>query len=208
MRWFVAATMLCVLFLASPAHARSAADRPDSFYTAQGYVAGEAARFDRAQRFRSKAEYRSWRRANRATRHARVGGREFRDVQRVVGTGGPVLLEQARSTIGATARQLGVPSSLWCADAVNLWLRRAGFPTISSRWARAFVSYGRSAGGPAPGVIAVFPRGKNPRNGHVGVVASVRGDTMQIISGNCGRTVCVSPYPVRRAIAFRWPPGA
>src|SRR5664280_202591 len=79
-----------------------------------------------------------------------------------------VLLEALRWR-GRTAKQIGLPSQLWCADFMNFVLRRAGGKGTQSRSARSFLEYGKRLDGPRVGAIAIlFRRGGN--NGHVGVV--------------------------------------
>src|SRR5271167_4874676 len=53
-----------------------------------------------------------------------------------------VLLEALRWR-GRTARQIGLPAKLWCADFMNFILRRAGGKGTQSRAARSFLDYGK-----------------------------------------------------------------
>ncbi|MDO9443543.1 MAG: TIGR02594 family protein [Beijerinckiaceae bacterium] len=106
----------------------------------------------------------------------------------------------ARRYLGATARQLGLPQRLWCADFVNLVERRSGRRGTGSRLAKSFSGYGRRLSGPAVGAIAVMSR---RGGGHVGVVSGVTasGDPI-VISGNHGRRVAESVYPRGRILAY------
>lgn len=96
--------------------------------------------------------------------------------------------------------------SLWCADFMNLVLKRSGLEGTSSSMARSFASYGKRLPGPRVGAIAVLARGKN--GGHVGIVTGVdeKGNPT-LISGNHGNKVAESTYPKGRVIAYVWPTG-
>lgn len=112
--------------------------------------------------------------------------------------GSPDLVGRAQAYLGKTARELGLPARLWCADFVNMLLHRKH----ASRSARSFAHYGSPANAGCVGCIAVFRRG---RGGHVGVVSGWDGSNPIVISGNHGRAVGVGEYPRRRLIALRNP---
>jgi hypothetical protein len=65
-------------------------------------------------------------------------------------------VEVARQYLGATARQIGLPSSLWCADFANLVERKLGHPGTGSRMAASFAHYGQRISGPQVGAIALM----------------------------------------------------
>ena len=116
-----------------------------------------------------------------------------------------VLLEALRWR-GRTARQIGLPTKLWCADFMNFVLRRAGGKGTHSRAARSFLKYGKKLDGPRVGAIAILYR-KGPNNGHVGVVRGTDGQGNPIlVSGNHGLTVRQSIYPKSRVMAYVMPP--
>lgn len=115
-----------------------------------------------------------------------------------------VLLEALRWR-GHTAKQIGVPSKLWCADFMNFVLKRTGGKGTGSRAARSFLKYGKVLDGPRVGAIAILSRG--PNNGHVGVVRGTDGQGNPIVvSGNHGPTVMQSTYPKARVLAYVMPP--
>lgn len=116
-----------------------------------------------------------------------------------------VLLEALRWR-GRSARQIGLPTKLWCADFMNFVLRRAGGNGTHSRSARSFLQYGKKLDGPRVGAIAIlYRRGAN--NGHVGVVRGTDGQgNPVIISGNHGNAVRQSVYPKSRVLAYVMPP--
>ncbi|MGE0563810.1 MAG: TIGR02594 family protein [Pseudolabrys sp.] len=118
---------------------------------------------------------------------------------------GAILLEALRYR-GRTANQLGLPTQLWCADFMNLVLRKAGGKGTSSRAARSFLNFGKKLDGPRVGAIVIFRRG-GPLNGHVGIVRGTDGKGNPIvISGNSGKVVRQSMYPKERVLGYMMPP--
>ncbi len=120
--------------------------------------------------------------------------------------GAAMLLLEALRWRGSTARQLGLPTKLWCADFMNFVLRKAGGKGTHSRAARSFLQYGKRLNGPRVGAIAILYRA-GPNNGHVGVVRGTdgRGNPI-IVSGNHGRAVRQSVYSKHRVLAYVMPP--
>lgn len=120
--------------------------------------------------------------------------------------GGAMLLLEALRYRGRTARQLGLPTKLWCADFMNFVLRRAGSKGTRSRAARSFLQYGKRLKEPRVGAIAILRRG-GPNNGHVGVVRGTDGRGNPIlVSGNSANKVRQSTYPKHRVLAYVMPP--
>lgn len=116
-----------------------------------------------------------------------------------------VLLEALRWR-GRTAKQLGLPTQLWCADFMNFVLRKAGTKGTQSRAARSFLQYGKKLDSPRVGAIAIMSR-KGANTGHVGVVRGTDGQGNPIIvSGNHGPTVTQSVYPKHKVLAYVMPP--
>ena len=116
-----------------------------------------------------------------------------------------VLLEALRWR-GRTARQLGLPAQLWCADFMNFVLHNAGGKGTQSRAARSFLDFGKKLDGPRVGAIAIMYR-KGPNSGHVGVVRGTDGQGNPIVvSGNHGLTVRESTYPKAKVMAYVMPP--
>ncbi len=116
-----------------------------------------------------------------------------------------VLLEALRWR-GRTARQIGLPAKLWCADFMNFVLRRAGGKGTQSRAARSFLQYGKKLDGPRVGAIAILYR-KGTNSGHVGVVRGTDGlGNPILVSGNHGHMVAQSVYPKSKVMAYVMPP--
>lgn len=118
---------------------------------------------------------------------------------------GLVLLEALRWR-GRSAKQLGLPAKLWCADFMNFVIRQAGAKGTRSRAARSFLEFGKKLDGPRVGAIAIMSRA-GPNNGHVGVVRGTDGQGNPIVvSGNHGPVVTQSVYPKHKVLAYVMPP--
>jgi uncharacterized protein (TIGR02594 family) len=140
---------------------------------------------------------------------AMAGTRSARGEELVSRAGMPALsaapwLDEARGWLGARSHQMGLPSTLWCADFVNFVLARRGLRGTGARTARSFAQWGERLDGPRVGAIAVMRRGRG--GGHVGIVSGVdaRGNPI-IVSGNHGRRVAEAVYPRGRIHAYVWP---
>jgi len=120
--------------------------------------------------------------------------------------GGASLLLEALRYRGANAKQLGLPTQLWCADFMNFVIRKAGANGTRSRAARSFLEFGKKLDGPRVGAIAILRRG-GPLNGHVGIVRGTDGQGNPIlISGNSGNMVRQSAYPKEKVLGYVMPP--
>ncbi|HEX5778783.1 MAG TPA: TIGR02594 family protein [Xanthobacteraceae bacterium] len=94
--------------------------------------------------------------------------------------------------------------SLWCADFLNLVLKKSGMQGTSSSMAKSFASYGTRIPGPKVGAIAILSRGKG--GGHVGIVTGIdESGNPILISGNHNNTVAEASYSRGRIIAYVWP---
>ena len=120
--------------------------------------------------------------------------------------GGASLLLEALRYRGANAKQLGLPTQLWCADFMNFVIKKAGARGTRSRAARSFLEFGKKLDGPRVGAIAILRRG-GPLNGHVGIVRGTDGQGNPIlISGNSGNMVRQSAYPKEKVLGYVMPP--
>lgn len=86
----------------------------------------------------------------------------------------------------------------WCADAMNAWLRRAGYRGTGDGRAISFARWGRPAGGPRVGSVAVLRH-------HVGIVAGRERGKIILLSGNHGGRVAFGAYSPHRILAYREP---
>lgn len=87
---------------------------------------------------------------------------------------------------GKTARQLGLPSTLWCADFANLVRKEAGLKAVNSRRAIDQIKNAREIAKPVQGAMMI-----KRRNGghHVDFVEMVFADSVAVIGGNVGGRV-------------------
>ena len=106
------------------------------------------------------------------------------------------LIVKASRYIGANARQLGLPPTLWCADFMNM--------LVGGRDRRAFSYLRRGRPAPHGCVNCVAVTGRRG-GGHVGIVKGYdnRGNPI-LISGNHSRRVGVGVYARSRVIAYRY----
>lgn len=102
------------------------------------------------------------------------------------------LVNAARSSIGSSARDLGVRQNLWCMAALNKWLGRAGLRQSGSDMASSALDLGPHVSGPQVGAVAFMYR---HGGGHAGVVTGVTADgDPVIISGNHNNRVREEVY--------------
>jgi uncharacterized protein (TIGR02594 family) len=102
------------------------------------------------------------------------------------------------------APQIKDDETAWCAAFVGQCLYEAGYKNTRSLAARSYINWGKKCE-PKPGAVVVFARGSNPALGHVGIVKSVSGGNVRIISGNDSNQVKESTRSIASALAFRWP---
>jgi uncharacterized protein (TIGR02594 family) len=104
-------------------------------------------------------------------------------------------------------RFLGDPGNLpWCGDAVESCIAKVltTEPLPSNPfWAQAWASFGIDAGGPAVGSIGVIRW--NAKSGHVGIVAGVDGDRVNLLGGNQSNSINIASFARSKFVAFRWP---
>lgn len=87
----------------------------------------------------------------------------------------------------------------WCSSFVNYCVERAGLAGTNSKRALSWheLPWGREvAAEPREGDIAVFRRsGPHGSGGHVGFVVGADDHTIQVLGGNQGSRINISPYP-------------
>ncbi len=82
----------------------------------------------------------------------------------------------------------------WCRDALNVWLRQAGFYTDGDGRARAVAKIVQPIARPVVGAVAWQAH-------HAAVVSAVNGNRVTLISGNYGNRVAIE---TTRAGAYRY----
>jgi uncharacterized protein (TIGR02594 family) len=103
----------------------------------------------------------------------------------------------------------------WCSSFANWCVSTAGFQGSGKASARSWLRWGDPLATSTPvfGCVAVFKRGHNPIEGHVGFLVGETPNHIMLLGGNqrgaLSRTgeVCVKPYSKKRLIGFRWPSG-
>lgn len=89
---------------------------------------------------------------------------------------------------------------LVCAVNVNLALKAQGIKGTNSKLARDFLKWGRESP-PVPGAVAIYARGKNPRNGHVAIVSRIQNGKVYVMNpGKRGWKEIIYP---KRALGYR-----
>jgi uncharacterized protein (TIGR02594 family) len=96
----------------------------------------------------------------------------------------------------------------WCAAFCGACLERAGLASTRSLMARSYLKWGDALSEPRAGAIAVFSRGTNPAEGHVGFWLGETEDAVVLLGGNQGNAVSVARYAKSRLLALRWPASA
>lgn len=157
------------------------------------------ARHRQMGRLRSYARY-----SHRAKRVVRVKVREVARAKPVVATASafaPRHITVAKSYLGSTAANLGLPRSLWCGDFMRLVAQKTSLPIPKApRLAQSWKDVGTRSNGQV-GDIAVMSRGRI--SGHVGFVSGQCGnDSILLVSGNHNAKVQEACYP-RRLFTFR-----
>lgn len=128
--------------------------------------------------------------------------REFGEAERAGSSENPRIV--------AMFRDAGHPSVTrdevaWCAAFCGACLERSGIKSTRSLMARSYLDWGVALSTPRMGAVAVFSRGSDPAQGHVGFWLGESGDAVVLLGGNQGNAVSVARYPKSRLLAVRWP---
>ncbi|MGE0024617.1 MAG: TIGR02594 family protein [Hyphomicrobium sp.] len=128
--------------------------------------------------------------------------REFDEAERPGAAHNPRILALYRDAghAGVTADE-----TAWCAAYVGASLERAGVASTRSLLARSYLSWGAPMTAPRMGAVAVFSRGSDPSQGHVGFWLGEVGDDVVLLGGNQSNAVRVARYPKSRLLGVRWP---
>lgn len=112
------------------------------------------------------------------------------------------LADTARLYIGKTASQLGLPTSLWCSDFLNM-ITGGG---THDRMARSWLSRPKLEK-PVIGAVVVFSRGRSGVYGHVGVLTGWdKGGNPIVVAGNAGGNRVRESRHKGRVLAYVMPP--
>lgn len=93
----------------------------------------------------------------------------------------------------------------WCGNFMAYVMSEAGFSLPGQPWrARAWADWGTEVK-PQRGAVAVVPRGKSPKQGHVFLIDKVEGQWVYGLGGNQNDSVSIAKFRKDRLIACRWP---
>jgi len=93
----------------------------------------------------------------------------------------------------------------WCASFVAFCIKNCGLPLPESpQAARSWLKWGTAITIPAFGCVAVFKRGNNPAEGHIGFFLGFEGNDIILLSGNYGNKVAVGKSPKKDILGYRW----
>lgn len=91
----------------------------------------------------------------------------------------------------------------WCAAFVGSCLERSLIASTRSLAARSYLTWGKQTSTPKTGDIAVFSRGENSYEGHVGFFVRQDGDNIWILAGNQSNSVNVGIMPKSQLLGYR-----
>lgn len=96
----------------------------------------------------------------------------------------------------------------WCGSFVAWCLKQAGIKDHNAARgasARSWMAWGAPEVRPRIGAIAVFSRGSNPAQGHVGFYVGEQGGDLLILGGNQSNAVTIALQSRSRLLGYRWP---
>lgn len=93
----------------------------------------------------------------------------------------------------------------WCAAFVGACLERSGYSSTRALLARSYLAWGTPLQTAKLGAIAVFSRGNDPEQGHVGFVVGADDTRLFLLGGNQQNAVNVQPYERAKLLGLRWP---
>lgn len=111
-----------------------------------------------------------------------------------------ILEYHADTTLKATTDEIP-----WCSAFACWVMEKAGIPSTRNAMARSWLNWGKRLDEPYEGCIAIFRRGSNPRQGHVAFFVSQTPKSVNVLGGNQGNRVAISPYAKTRLIEYREP---
>jgi uncharacterized protein (TIGR02594 family) len=128
--------------------------------------------------------------------------REFGEAERAGARENPRIVELFRD-----ARHPDVTRDevAWCAAYVGACLERSGIPSTRSLLARSYLAWGTALSEPRIGAVAIFSRGSDPSQGHVGFWLGETEDSVVLLGGNQSNAVSVARYSRSRLLGLRWP---
>jgi uncharacterized protein (TIGR02594 family) len=93
----------------------------------------------------------------------------------------------------------------WCGNFVAYVMSEAGLSLPAQPWrARSWADWGKPIK-PQRGAVAVVPRGKSPKQGHVFLIDRVDGEWVYGLGGNQNDSVSIAKFRKDRLVSCRWP---
>ncbi len=83
----------------------------------------------------------------------------------------------------------------WCAAFLSWTLERCGLPSVHSASSQAYAKFAAEAEEPKAGDVVVFQDVSDTSHGHVALLLSRKGDTLQVIGGNQGNAGVIAACP-------------
>ena len=111
-----------------------------------------------------------------------------------------ILEYHATTTLRATTDEVA-----WCSSFVNWVMHHAGLAGTRLANARSWLDWGRTVDEPRHGSVVVFPRGSDPKAGHVGFVVRTAGGRVLVLGGNQGNRVSEQWYSETGVLGYRLP---
>lgn len=94
----------------------------------------------------------------------------------------------------------------WCSAFANWSMVQSGFKGPNSPLARQWLKWGMALSQPRLGCIAVFARGSESWQGHVGFwLAEKAGGRISLLSGNTSNKVTIDNFHADKLLGYRWP---
>ena len=93
----------------------------------------------------------------------------------------------------------------WCAALVGAALAHTGYQHTGSGLARSYLSYGIPLSEFRRGCVLVWPRGSNPRAGHVDLGIKLDDGIVETVGGNVKNQIALGKRAIKEAIGIRWP---
>lgn len=93
----------------------------------------------------------------------------------------------------------------WCAAFLGACLERAGHRSTRSLLARSYLDWGTPLQVAKLGAVAIFSRGSDPGQGHVGFVIGAGDKRLYLLGGNQQDAVSVQSFEASRLLGLRWP---
>ncbi|ESS71648.1 hypothetical protein MGMO_93c00060 [Methyloglobulus morosus KoM1] len=130
-----------------------------------------------------------------------------RDVREIKGAKqNPRILEYHKSTDDLDEIDASKDEIAWCSSFVNFCMQQVGVERTKSALAKSWLKWGQELDIPRKGCVVVFERPSGgPNAGHVGFFVAEDGSNIELLGGNQGDRISISPQKKSRKLSYRWP---